>query len=184
MIDECERLYIMNTVRIGLGYDVHRLVSGNALILGGVKIPHPYGLLGHSDADVITHALCDAILGAAALGDLGRHFPDSDPRYAGISSIKLLEEVIQKIASSGWKLGNADITLVAQVPKIAPFVTEMEKNISDACKVFVDQINIKATTTEGLGFIGTGEGMAAYAVVTIASGKRLQGTASALLSGT
>ncbi|NOR04958.1 MAG: 2-C-methyl-D-erythritol 2,4-cyclodiphosphate synthase, partial [Deltaproteobacteria bacterium] len=115
------------------------------------------------------HALCDAILGAAALGDLGRHFPDSDPLYAGISSIKLLEEVVQKITSSGWKLGNADITLVAQAPKIAPFVTEMEKNISDACRVSVDQINIKATTTEGLGFTGTGEGMAAYAVVTIAS---------------
>jgi len=158
----------MNTIRIGCGYDVHRLVSGRALILGGVKIPHPYGLLGHSDADVITHALCDAILGAAALGDLGRHFPDSDSRYAGISSIKLLEEVVQKITSSGWKLGNADITLVAQSPKIAPFVTEMEKNVSDACKVSVDQINIKATTTEGLGFTGTSEGMAAYAVVTIA----------------
>jgi 2-C-methyl-D-erythritol 2,4-cyclodiphosphate synthase len=159
----------MNTVRIGFGYDVHRLVPGRPLILGGVKIPHSYGLLGHSDADVITHALCDAILGAAALGDLGRHFPDTDPRYAGISSIKLLEEVIQKIASSGWRLGNADITLVAQAPKIVPFVTEMEKNISDACRVSVDQINIKATTTEGLGFTGTGGGMAAYAVVTIAS---------------
>jgi len=169
VIGECERLYIMNTVRIGFGYDAHRLVTGRSLILGGVKIPHPYGLLGHSDADVITHALCDAILGAAALGDLGRHFPDSDPRYAGISSIKLLEKVIQKIASSGWRLGNADITLVAQIPKIAPFVTKMEKNISDACRVTVDQINIKATTTEGLGFTGTGEGMAAYAVVTIAS---------------
>lgn len=169
MIDERKRLYIMNTIRIGCGYDVHRLVSGRALVLGGVKIPHPYGLLGHSDADVITHALCDAILGAAAMGDLGRHFPDSDPRYAGISSIKLLEEVVQKIASSGWKLGNADITLVAQAPKIALFVTEMGKNISDACEVSVDQINIKATTTEGLGFTGTGEGMAAYAVVTIAS---------------
>lgn len=159
----------MNTVRIGFGYDVHRLVSGRVLILGGVKIPHPFGLLGHSDADVITHALCDAILGAAALGDLGRHFPDSDPSYAGISSIKLLKEVIQKITSSGWKLVNADITLVAHAPKIVPFVTEMEKNISRACKVSADRINIKATTTEGLGFTGTGEGMAAYAVVTIAS---------------
>lgn len=161
----------MNTVRIGFGYDVHRLVSDRVLILGGIKIPHTYGLLGHSDADVITHALCDAILGAAALGDLGRHFPDSDPRYAGISSIKLLKEVIHKITSSGWKLGNADITLVAQVPKIVPFVTEMEKNISKACKVSADKINIKATTTEGLGFTGMGEGMAAYAVVTIASVK-------------
>jgi 2-C-methyl-D-erythritol 2,4-cyclodiphosphate synthase len=159
----------MNTIRTGLGYDVHKLATGRNLILGGVKIPHPYGLLGHSDADVITHALCDAILGAAALGDLGQHFPDSDPLYAGISSIKLLEEVIKKIVSSGWRLGNADITLVAQIPKIAPFVAEMKKNISEACKVSVDQINIKATTTEGLGFTGTGEGMAAYAVVTIAS---------------
>jgi 2-C-methyl-D-erythritol 2,4-cyclodiphosphate synthase len=157
----------MNTIRTGFGYDVHKLVTGRNLILGGVKIPHPYGLLGHSDADVITHALCDAILGAAALGDLGRHFPDSDPLYAGISSIKLLEEVIKKIVSSGWRLGNADITLVSQIPKIAPFVAEMKKNISEACKVSVDQINIKATTTEGLGFTGTGEGMAAYAVVTI-----------------
>jgi len=157
----------MNTIRTGFGYDVHRLVTGRTLILGGVKIPHPYGLLGHSDADVITHALCDAILGAAALGDLGRHFPDSDPRYAGISSIHLLEEVIQKITSLDWRLGNADITLVAQAPKIAPFVAEMKKNISEACRVSVDQINIKATTTEGLGFTGTGEGMAAYAVVTI-----------------
>lgn len=159
----------MNTIRTGFGYDVHRLVTGRSLILGGVKIPHPYGLLGHSDADVITHALCDAILGAAALGDLGQHFPDNDPRYTGISSIKLLEEVIQKIVSFGWRLGNADITLVSQAPKIAPFVAEMKKNISEACKVSVDQINIKATTTEGLGFTGTGEGMAAYAVVTIAS---------------
>jgi 2-C-methyl-D-erythritol 2,4-cyclodiphosphate synthase len=157
----------MNAVRIGFGYDVHRLVTGRTLILGGVKIPYLYGLLGHSDADVITHALCDAILGAAALGDLGRHFPDSDPHYAGISSIKLLEEVIQKIISSGWRLGNADITLVSQAPKIAPFAAEMKKNISEACKVSVDQINIKATTTEGLGFTGNGEGMAAYAVVTI-----------------
>ncbi|MDL1958888.1 MAG: 2-C-methyl-D-erythritol 2,4-cyclodiphosphate synthase [Deltaproteobacteria bacterium] len=157
----------MNTIRTGFGYDVHRLVTCRNLILGGVKIPHPYGLLGHSDADVITHALCDAILGAAALGDLGRHFPDSDPLYAGISSIHLLEEVIQKITSLNWRLGNADITLVAQAPKIAPFVAEMKKNISEVCKVSVDQINIKATTTEGLGFIGTGEGMAAYAVVTI-----------------
>jgi 2-C-methyl-D-erythritol 2,4-cyclodiphosphate synthase len=159
----------INAVRTGFGYDVHRLVSGRALILGGVKIPYPYGLLGHSDADVITHALCDAILGAAALGDLGQHFPDSDPRYAGISSIELLKEVIQKIGSSGWTLGNADITLVAQAPKIVPYVTEIAKNISNACKVSVNKINIKATTTEGLGFIGTGEGMSAYAVVTIAS---------------
>jgi 2-C-methyl-D-erythritol 2,4-cyclodiphosphate synthase len=157
----------MNTIRTGFGYDVHRLVTGRTLILGGVKIPHPYGLLGHSDADVITHALCDAILGATALGDLGRHFPDSDSRYAGISSIHLLEEIIQKITSLDWRLGNADITLVAQAPKIAPFVAEMKKNISEACRVSVDQINIKATTTEGLGFTGTGEGMAAYAIVTI-----------------
>lgn len=159
----------MNKIRIGFGHDVHRLVSGRALILGGVKIPYPYGLLGHSDADVITHALCDALLGAAALGDLGQHFPDSDPRYAGISSIELLKEVIQKIASSGWKLGNADITLVAHAPKIVPYVTEIAQNISNACEVSVNKINIKATTTEGLGFIGTGGGMSAYAVVTIAS---------------
>ncbi|NIA08230.1 MAG: 2-C-methyl-D-erythritol 2,4-cyclodiphosphate synthase [Nitrospiraceae bacterium] len=157
----------MNTVRIGFGYDVHRLVEGRALILGGVEIPYLYGLLGHSDADVIIHALCDAILGAAALGDIGRHFPDTDPCYAGISSIRLLKEVIEKIAACGWRLGNADITLVAQAPKIAPFVDEMQKKISEACRVPPGQVNLKATTTEGLGFTGIKEGMAAYAVVTI-----------------
>jgi 2-C-methyl-D-erythritol 2,4-cyclodiphosphate synthase len=157
----------MDTVRIGFGYDVHRLVKGRPLILGGVEIPYYYGLLGHSDADVMIHALCDAILGAAALGDIGGHFPDTDPCYAGISSIRLLKEVIEKVAASGWRLGNADITLVAQAPKISPFVDKMQRNISQACGVTPGQINIKATTTEGLGFTGTGEGMAAYAVVTL-----------------
>jgi 2-C-methyl-D-erythritol 2,4-cyclodiphosphate synthase len=157
----------MDMFRVGFGYDVHRLVKGRDLILGGVKIPHAYGLLGHSDADVMTHALCDAILGAAGLGDIGQHFPDSDSSYAGISSIKLLEEVVQKIFFMGWKLGNIDVTLVAQSPKIAPFVDQMKKNISEVCKLSVDQVNIKATTTEGLGFTGSGEGMAAYAVATI-----------------
>ncbi len=157
----------MSTVRIGFGYDVHRLVEGRPLILGGVEIPYPYGLLGHSDADVMIHALCDAILGAAALGDIGRHFPDTDPSYAGISSIRLLREVIAKIASSGWRLGNADITLVAQAPKIGPFIDEMRKGISETCRVSSGKVNIKATTTEGLGFTGIGEAMASYAVVTI-----------------
>lgn len=153
--------------RIGFGYDVHRLASGRPLVLGGVGVPHDRGLLGHSDADVVSHALCGALLGAAGLGDIGQHFPDSDPRYRGISSLSLLAEVTAKLGGEGWVLGNADVTLVAQAPKVAPYLPEMERNLATACKVLPAQINLKATTTEGLGFAGRGEGMAAYAVALI-----------------
>ncbi len=155
-------------IRTGFGYDVHRLVQGRELILGGVRIPYSLGLLGHSDADVLTHALCDALLGAAGLGDIGGHFPDTDPDYRGISSIILLEHVIKKLQdAAGWQLGNADITLVAQRPKISPYIKEIRKNLQSAINCDSNLINIKATTTEGLGFAGTGDGMAAYAVVLI-----------------
>ncbi len=155
-------------IRTGFGYDVHRLVEGRQLIIGGVTIPYDLGLLGHSDADVLTHALCDALLGAAGLGDIGRHFPDTDPAYKGISSILLLEHVIQKIGETGnWKLANADLTLVAQRPKIAPYIEEIRENLCKAAGCHSSQINVKATTTEKLGFAGKGEGMAAYAVVLI-----------------
>jgi len=154
-------------LRIGFGFDAHRLVPGRPLILGGVEIPFPFGLLGHSDADVLTHALCDAVLGAAGLGDIGRHFPDSDPRFTGISSLLLLEETMRRIRFLGWDLGNADMTLVAEKPKIAPYADQMLDNLARACRTTPDRINIKATTTEGMGFSGTGAGMAAYAVAAI-----------------
>jgi 2-C-methyl-D-erythritol 2,4-cyclodiphosphate synthase len=157
-------------LRIGFGYDVHRLVTGRALILGGVTIPHTHGLLGHSDADVLTHALCDALLGAAGLGDIGRHFPDDDPRYGGISSLKLLKAVAQKLERHGWETGNADITLVAQAPRISLHIPAMEENLRAVCGTPPGRINIKATTTEGMGFAGTGKGMAAYAVAVIVPG--------------
>jgi len=155
--------------RIGFGYDVHELVKGRSLVLGGVEIPYSHGLLGHSDADVLTHALCDALLGAAAFGDIGTHFPDSDSRYAGISSIILLQEVIGKLAGAGWALVNADLTIVAQAPRMAPYLPEMKARLSEACKVETARLNIKATTTEGLGFTGTGRGIVAYSVVLIGS---------------
>jgi len=155
-------------IRTGFGYDVHRLVEGRDLIIGGIKIPYHLGLLGHSDADVLTHALCDALLGAAGLGDIGRHFPDSDPAFAGISSIILLGHVMTRIEESGrWRLVNADMTLVAQKPKIAPYITRIRDNLKSAMGCSASQVNVKATTTEGLGFPGTGQGMAAYAVVLI-----------------
>lgn len=154
-------------VRTGFGYDVHRLVKDRKLILGGVEIEFHLGLEGHSDADVLTHAICDAVLGAAGLGDIGRHFPDSDPAYKGASSIRLLETVMDKISLISYKTGNIDATLVAQSPKIAPFILQMRKNIAEACKTAPEQINIKATTTERLGFAGAGQGMAAYAVASI-----------------
>jgi 2-C-methyl-D-erythritol 2,4-cyclodiphosphate synthase len=155
--------------RIGLGYDVHRLVPGRKLILAGVDIPFHLGLLGHSDADVLTHALCDAILGAAGLGDIGRHFPDIDARYKDIPSLRLLERVSGMIKEKGFFLENADITVVAQAPKIATFVPGMLKNLSLALDADVSLINIKATTTEGLGFTGAGEGIAAYAIAGLAA---------------
>ena len=153
--------------RIGLGYDVHRLVPERVLILGGVEIPFHPGLLGHSDADVLSHALGDALLGAAGLGDLGGHFPDSDPQYRGISSLKLLESITSMVLQKGYRIGNVDVTIVAQQPKLAPYLPDMQKRLAGVLKITLDQINLKATTTEGLGFAGRQEGMAAYAVVLL-----------------
>ena len=151
-------------MRIGHGYDVHRLVPGRKLILGGVEIPHALGLLGHSDADVVTHALMDALLGAAALGDIGQHFPDKDPSYAGISSLVLLGKVMDLLHQAGWRVENADMTILAQQPKLMPHIPQMRQNLSRAMGVPVSAISVKATTEEGLGFTGAGEGIAAHAV--------------------
>ena len=154
-------------MRIGHGYDVHKLVEGRDLILGGVKIPYEKGLLGHSDADVLTHAVMDALLGAAGLGDIGRHFPDTDPAYAGADSLKLLEEVGRLLAEKGYTVGNVDATIVAQRPKMAPHIPVMRENIARVLHVDVDRINVKATTEEHLGFTGSGQGISAYAVAGI-----------------
>jgi len=155
------------TMRIGSGYDVHKLVEGRDLILGGVKIPYEKGLLGHSDADVLTHAVMDALLGAAAERDIGYHFPDTDDRYKGISSIKLLEEVMKILAAKGYKPVNIDATVAAQKPKLLPYIEEMRDNIARATGLGRDCVNVKATTEEGLGFTGSGEGMKASAVCLI-----------------
>ena len=154
-------------MRIGHGYDVHKLAENRKLILGGVEIPHTFGLLGHSDADVLTHALMDALLGAAALGDIGHLFPDNDPAYEGADSILLLCEVIKRLKAEGWKLGNADITVLAQAPKMAPHIEKMRFNLANAMNCAVSQVSVKATTEEGLGFTGAKEGIAAHAVVLI-----------------
>lgn len=154
-------------IKIGHGYDAHRLVSDRPLVLGGVTIPHTKGLLGHSDADVLTHALCDAMLGAVGAGDIGRHFPDSDTQYKGIESIKLLKRVTEILTTKGYRLGNADITVIAQKPKLAPFLAEMQQNLAKACETEHSAINIKATTTEEMGFTGRQEGIACHAVVVI-----------------
>lgn len=154
-------------MRIGSGYDVHRLVRERELILCGVKIPYELGLLGHSDADVALHALCDAILGAAALGDIGRHFPDTDERYRGISSMLLLGHVAELISEKGYKIGNADITIVCQRPKIAEYIGQMRENVAGVLGVGIGRVNVKATTTEKLGFEGRGEGISASAVVLL-----------------
>jgi len=154
-------------VRIGTGYDVHRLAAGRKLMIGGVDIPFEKGLLGHSDADVLLHAICDALLGAAGLGDIGRHFPDTAPQYRGISSLMLLEEVRRLLAGAGFRVNNIDATIVAEKPKMASLIPAMVTNIASAVKVDRSAINVKATTTEGLGFAGRGEGMAAYAVALI-----------------
>ena len=159
----------INTMRVGMGYDVHKLVEGRDLILGGVKIPHTLGLLGHSDADVLLHAIMDALLGAAALGDIGKHFPDTDPKYKGISSIKLLEHVAKLIEEKGYVVENIDATIIAQKPKMRPYIEEMEQNIAAALHIDVSQINVKATTEEGLGFTGSGEGISAQAICMIQS---------------
>lgn len=154
-------------MRSGVGYDVHRLVEGRPLVLGGVEIPFPFGLLGHSDADVLVHAVCDAILGAAGLGDIGRHFPDSDPTYAGISSLKLLARVGEMVRRAGFSVCNVDAVVVAERPKIAPFSELMRANIARTIGVEVDAVNVKGTTTEGLGFTGRSDGMAAHAVALL-----------------
>ena len=154
-------------MRVGMGYDVHKLVEGRKLILGGVEIPHTLGLLGHSDADVLVHAIMDALLGAAALGDIGKHFPDTDPQYAGISSMKLLAHVRDLIMNEGYVIENIDATVIAQKPKLRPYIDEMEKNIAEALKISEDQINVKATTEEGLGFTGTEQGISAQAVCAL-----------------
>lgn len=150
--------------RFGMGYDVHRLVEGRALILGGVTVPHTLGLLGHSDADVLLHAISDALLGAAALGDIGRHFPDTDPRYKGADSLKLLAEVVRLIGERGYRVGNVDATIVAQRPKLKDFIPQMNANIARTLGVELDAVNVKATTEEKLGFTGTEQGISAYAI--------------------
>lgn len=157
--------------RIGFGYDAHRLTKGRALILCGVEIPYDRGLLGHSDADVALHALMDAMLGAAALGDIGKHFPDTDEKYRGASSVELLKQVNTLLAENGFAVNNADVCIAAQSPKLAPYMSEMKKNVAQALNVSPDAINIKATTTEKMGFEGRGEGISAYAVCSIVSNK-------------
>lgn len=151
-------------MRIGHGYDVHRLVESRDLILGGVKIPFAAGLLGHSDADVLLHAVSDALLGAAGLGDIGKHFPDTDPQYKGADSLKLLESVGRKVAEAGCRVSNIDVTMIAQAPKLRPYIDQMERNIAGALKIDCSRVNVKATTEEKLGFTGNMEGMACHAV--------------------
>ena len=156
-------------MRVGMGYDVHKLVADRKLIIGGVEIPHTMGLLGHSDADVLTHAVMDALLGAAGLHDIGFHFPDTDPAYAGADSILLLGQVEKLLAEHGYVIGNIDATVIAQRPKLRPYIEEMEKRMAEALQIDVSQINIKATTEEGLGFTGKEEGISAQAVALIES---------------
>ena len=151
-------------MRIGHGYDVHRLVEERKLILGGVDIPYEKGLLGHSDADVLTHAVMDALLGAAGLGDIGRHFPDTDPTYKGADSLKLLDHVMEVLRDNGWQVGNVDATVIAQRPKLAGYIPEMRANLAARMGVSSAQVNVKATTEEKLGFTGSGEGISAHAV--------------------
>jgi len=153
--------------RFGMGYDVHQLVENRKLIIGGVDIPYEKGLLGHSDADVLLHAISDALLGAAALGDIGKHFPDTDPHYKGADSLKLLEEVGNLLAEKGYVVGNVDATIVAQKPKMLPHIPQMRENIARVLHVDIDQINVKATTEEHLGFTGSGQGISSYAVAGI-----------------
>ena len=157
----------MSERRVGIGYDVHRLVAGRRLVLGGVEIPHELGLLGHSDADVLTHAICDALLGAAGLGDIGTQFPDSDERYRGISSLRLLEEVARLVRDRGYRPINVDATVIAEQPKLTPHLPAMKGALGRVLRMSVDRIGLKATTTEGLGAVGRGEGIAAMAVCLI-----------------
>ncbi len=154
-------------MRIGMGYDVHKLVEDRKLIIGGVEIPYEKGLLGHSDADVLLHAIMDALLGAAGLGDIGKHFPDTDEQYKGISSIKLMEHVGELLAKNGYVIGNIDSTIIAQRPKMAPYREQMRENIAKALKIDVSQVGVKATTEEGLGFTGAGEGISSQAIALL-----------------
>lgn len=154
-------------MRVGMGYDVHKLMEGRELIIGGVKIPHTLGLLGHSDADVLLHAIMDALLGAAGLWDIGKHFPDTDSQYKGISSIKLLGHVAKLIEEKGYIVENIDATIIAQKPKMRPYIEQMEQNVANVLCISVDQINIKATTEEGLGFTGAEEGISAQAICSL-----------------
>jgi len=163
----------ISLIRFGLGYDVHCIVEGRKLILGGVRIPSKTGLLGHSDADVLLHAICDALLGAAALGDIGKHFPDTDKAYRGISSLKLLRNVGILIEKKGYQIGNIDSTVILERPKIAKYVNRMRRRIGKVLNISPKQVSIKATTQEGLGAIGRGEGCAAYAVASIVAGARV-----------
>ena len=156
-------------MRVGIGYDVHRLVEGRDCIIGGVKIPYEKGLLGHSDADVLLHAISDAILGAAALGDIGKHFPDTDPAFEGANSLDLLARVGDMVNNHGFVIENIDATIIAQAPKMRPYIDEMRQNIADALHLQILQVNVKATTEEGLGFTGSGEGISAQAICSISS---------------
>jgi 2-C-methyl-D-erythritol 2,4-cyclodiphosphate synthase len=155
---------MITDMRIGHGYDVHRLVPDRKLILGGVEIPHETGLLGHSDADVLTHAVMDALLGARAMGDIGKHFPDTDPTYKGADSLRLAERVQEIVTTDGWRIGNVDVTVLAQAPKLAPYIMQMRENIARVLKIDLDRVSIKATTEEKLGFTGEKLGMAVHAV--------------------
>ena len=157
----------MHKIRIGHGYDVHRLVEDRKLILGGVEIPFERGLLGHSDADVLLHAISDALLGAVALGDIGKHFPDTDPRYAGADSMLLLKEVVRLVRNEGYQVGNLDATILCQRPKLARFIAAMRENIAACCEIPVSDVSVKATTKEKLGFTGSGEGIAVHAVALL-----------------
>jgi len=154
-------------MRIGTGYDVHQLAEGLPLWMGGVLVPHTHGLVGHSDADVLLHAICDALLGAAALGDIGKHFPDTDPQYKGISSLKLLAHVGDLLKEHGYQVGNIDSTVAAQRPKLAPYIPQMRQNIADTLGISIDQVSVKATTTEHLGFEGRMEGISAQAIALL-----------------
>ena len=160
-------------MRVGMGYDVHRLTEGRDLILGGVKIPYEKGLLGHSDADVLLHAIMDALLGAAALGDIGKHFPDTDEKYSGISSMKLLKHVAGLLEENLYIVENIDATIIAQKPKMRPHIAQMEENIASALGIERDRVNVKATTEEGLGFTGSGEGISAQAICLLTSPREL-----------
>jgi len=153
--------------RIGFGYDAHRLVEGRPLILGGVEIPHALGLVGHSDADVLTHAVIDAVIGALGMGDIGQHFPDTDPAYKGANSLSMLRKVMEWMKRDGFGVNNLDATIVAEMPKLAPYLTTMRERVAEALDASLDQVNIKATTTEGMGFCGRQEGIAAYAVISL-----------------